>query len=144
MLPLLFALILQSVETGVVHTQPLLLINHLNAKPADEQIRTFHLQADILTDDKAKTQGSPEKHHPFEVEVSEAEKPNQSFWDYMRNSAVAGAILAAAASIFCSFYYPMRQKLIETRLAFVEKQLHELYGPLLAECIHSDSVFRKT
>jgi hypothetical protein len=103
---------------------------------------------DATNRDKGSGQNSNKPDNTLKVELSVTDKPSHGFWKDLAETPgmfpLAGSILAAVVSILCFIWLPIQQKLIETRLAFVEKQLHELYGPLLAECIHSDSIFRKT
>ncbi len=53
------------------------------------------------------------------------------------------AILAAWATITTAVVVPGRVKRLEAKLKYVEDQLKDLYGPLLAECIRADSIFRR-
>jgi hypothetical protein len=56
---------------------------------------------------------------------------------------VLGVFVTLYSTLYSVVYYPHRVKRLEMRLKFVEDQLERFYGPLLAECIASDSVFRR-
>jgi hypothetical protein len=58
---------------------------------------------------------------------------------------IAALLAATVASItyVCTTRGQTRNKRLELTLTYVESQLKELYGPLLAECIEADSSFRR-
>ena len=57
--------------------------------------------------------------------------------------ALIVGVLAAWVSITTAVVFPARIRRLEMKLRYVETQLKDLYGPLLAECIRTDSIFRR-